>query len=64
MKEPGLDGRHRDQNGRISQKHGNTQNQNLSQPVDGFAPTTTVEQMRQRTGQTSLKDIRDAKKPK
>jgi len=24
MKEPGLDGRHRDINGRISQKHGNT----------------------------------------
>lgn len=24
MKEPGLDGRHRDANGRISEKHGNT----------------------------------------
>ena len=24
MKEPGLDGRHRDANGQISQKHGNT----------------------------------------
>jgi hypothetical protein len=23
-KQPGLDGRHRDQNGRISEKHGNT----------------------------------------
>jgi hypothetical protein len=24
MKEPGLDGRHRDKNGEISKKHGNT----------------------------------------
>ncbi|MBZ9817066.1 hypothetical protein LB552_25485 [Mesorhizobium sp. CA7] len=24
MKQPGLDGRHRDENGRISEKHGNT----------------------------------------
>ena len=37
-RQPGLDGRHRDQNGQISQKHGNTQVGTLRQTYgDGFA---------------------------
>jgi hypothetical protein len=39
MKEPGLDGRHRDKNGRIGQKHGNTLIGTLRQTYGGgFAP--------------------------
>ena len=38
-KQPGLDGRHRDQNGRISKKHGNTLISTLRQTYGaGFAP--------------------------
>lgn len=38
MKEPGLDGRHRDQSGRISEKHGNTQIGTLRETYgDNFA---------------------------
>ena len=37
-RQPGLDSRHRDQNGQISQKHGNTQVGTLRQTYgDGFA---------------------------
>ena len=39
MKEPGLDGRHRDKDGRISKKHGNTLISTLRQTYGpGFAP--------------------------
>jgi hypothetical protein len=39
MKEPGLDGRHRDKNGRISKKHGNTLISTLRMKYgSGFAP--------------------------
>lgn len=62
MKQPGLDGRHRDQNGQIEQKHGNTKNKNLPRPIPGFGPETTLKTMRDRTGKTSEKDIRDAVK--
>jgi hypothetical protein len=41
MKEPGLDGRHRDQNGRISEKHGNTRVDTLRETYgDDFAKGT------------------------
>ena len=37
-KQPGLDGRHRDANGQISQKHGNTRVDTLRETYgDGFA---------------------------
>lgn len=64
MKEPGLDGRHRNQDGRIRQKRSDTENQNLPKPIPGFQPTTTLDRMRRETGKTSEKDIRDAVKPK
>ncbi|VVC57079.1 hypothetical protein RHAL1_04016 [Beijerinckiaceae bacterium RH AL1] len=38
MKEPGLDGRHRDLDGRIQQKRSDTLNKNLSHPIPGFSP--------------------------
>jgi hypothetical protein len=38
-KQPGLDGRHRDTDGRISQKHGNTRVDTLRETYgEGFAP--------------------------
>ncbi len=41
MPEPGLDGRHRDQNGQISHKHGNTQVGTLRETYgDDFAKGT------------------------
>jgi hypothetical protein len=36
MKEPGLDHRHRDKDGKIQQKRGDTKNRNLSSPIPGF----------------------------
>ncbi|NKA72365.1 hypothetical protein GO285_01266 [Ralstonia solanacearum] len=64
MKQPGLDGRHRDKDGQIEQKHGNTMNKNLPRPIPGFGPQTTLKTMRDRTGKTSEKDIRNAAKRK
>lgn len=60
MKEPGLDGRHRDLTGRIDQKRSDAQNGNLSNPIPGFRSDATVGAMRKATGQTSLADIRKA----
>jgi hypothetical protein len=49
-KDPGLDGRHRDKNGEISKKHGNTLISTLRQTYgDGFAPG--------RPGNEKLKDV-------
>lgn len=62
MKEPGLDGRHRDQNGQISQKRSDTLNKNLSQPIPNFSPNATLGTMRRETGQTSIAAVRDAAK--
>ncbi len=62
MKEPGLDGRHRDLTGRIDSKRSDAQNGNLSQPVPGFRSDATVKHMRQVTGQHSLAAIRAAAK--
>ncbi|MFM0718253.1 hypothetical protein PQQ73_18135 [Paraburkholderia strydomiana] len=64
MKQPGLDDRHRDENGRIEQKHGNTKNKNLPQPIPGFGPETTLKTMRDKTGETSERGIRAAVKRK
>jgi len=64
MKEPGLDRRHRDKDGTIQQKRSDTKNKNLSTPIPGFGPETTLKTMRARTGKTSEKDIRNAVKRK
>jgi hypothetical protein len=66
MKEPGLDGRHRDKTGskrgEIQQKRGDTMNQNLPKPIPQFGPRTTLARMRRVTGQTSEKNVREAAK--
>lgn len=58
MKEPGLDGRHRDKDGRISKKHGNARNENLPKPIPQFRADATLNTMRKETGQTSEKKVR------
>jgi hypothetical protein len=60
MKEPGLDGRHRDRDGEISQKRGDTLNKNLSTPIPEFRADTKLETMRKETGKTSIDDVRKA----
>ena len=62
MKEPGLDHRHRDKDGKIQQKRGDTKNKNLSQPIPGFGPETTLAATRKKTGKVSEQDIRNAMK--
>ena len=58
MKEPGLDQRHRDQDGTIRLKNGNTLNKNLSQPIPQFSPNAKVETMRKVTEEDSIAGIR------
>jgi hypothetical protein len=64
MKEPGLDGRHRDKDqpkaGRIQQKRSDTQNQNLAKPIPQFGPETTLGEMRDATGKVSEEAVRRA----
>ena len=60
MKQPGLDKRHRDKDGEIQKKRGDTQNQNLDRPIPGFSPTTTLQQMRDATGKDSEDAVRRA----
>lgn len=66
MKEPGLDKRWRDQkkpkSGRIRQKRGDTLNENLPVPIPEFSPKAKLETMREETGKTSIKDVREAAK--
>jgi hypothetical protein len=62
MEEPGLDGRHRDKDGQIDLKHGNTLNKHLPEPIPQFSPEMTLEQMRQKTGERSIEKIREAAK--
>ncbi len=62
MKEPGLDDRHRDADGKIRLKNGNTLNKNLPVPIPEFSPLAKVETMREATCETSIKGIRRAAK--
>ena len=62
MKEPGLDGRHRDKNppkaGEIQQKRGDALNKNLSKPIPQFSPNAKLETMRKETGKVSEEAVR------
>jgi hypothetical protein len=64
MKEPGLDGRHRDKStpkkGEIQQKRGDTLNENLPKPIPQFRANTKLETMRRVTGETSVEKVRRA----
>ena len=66
MKEPGLDGRHRDKEppkgGQIDQKRGDTLNKNLSRPIPQFSPNARLDTMRKETGETSIQNVREAAK--
>ena len=66
MKEPGLDGRHRDKSppkaGEIQQKRGDTLNKNLPKPIPEFSPRATLATMRRETGKTSVESVRRAAK--
>jgi hypothetical protein len=62
MKEPGLDGRHRDKDsgkgGQIQQKRSDTLNKNLPKPIPQFPANMTLGQMRKKTGQVSEQAVR------
>lgn len=64
MKEPGLDGRHRDKatpkTGEIQQKRGDTLNKNLPKPIPQFRADTKLETMRKVTGETSVEKVRQS----
>jgi hypothetical protein len=64
MKEPGLDGRHRDRRppktGEIQQKRSDTLNRNLSKPIPQFRSDATLGRMRQETGKVSEEAVRRA----
>jgi hypothetical protein len=60
MKEPGLDGRHRDRDGEIQQKRSDTLNKNLSQPIPGFRADASLGHMRKVTGEVSEAAVRRA----
>jgi hypothetical protein len=62
MDEPGLDDRHRDHDGRIQQKRGDTLNKNLPQPIPQFSPLAKLATMRKETGKTSVEAVRKAAK--
>jgi hypothetical protein len=66
MRQPGLDGRQRDQNppkaGEIRQKRGDTLNKNLPTPISQFSPNAKLSTMRQETGKTSERAVRQAAK--
>ena len=62
MEQPGLHGRHRDKNGEISRKHGNTLVSTLRQLygksfAEGFAPHTKLSEVLEETGETSLSQL-------
>jgi hypothetical protein len=66
MKEPGIDGRHRDKRspktGRIELKHGNTLNKNLDRPIPEFSPLAKLSTMRAKTGKEGIEAVRKAAK--
>lgn len=64
MKEPGLDGRHRDKRppkaGEIQQKRSDTLNRNLDPPIPEFRSDATLGRMREETGKVSEAAVRRA----
>jgi hypothetical protein len=64
MKEPGLDGRHRDKRppkaGEIQQKRSDALNRNLHPPIPGFRSDATLGTMRKETGKVSEAAVRRA----
>lgn len=60
MRQPGLDDRHRDQDGEIRQKRGDTLNKNLPTPIPQFSPNAKLSTMRKETGKVSELDVRKA----
>lgn len=60
MKQPGLDGRHRDADGEIRQKRSDTLNKNLPNPIPGFRADATLGHMRDVTGKVSEDAVRRA----
>lgn len=66
MKEPGLDGRHRNKlspkAGEIQQKRGDTLNKNLNEPIPEFSPNAKLSTMRKETGEISLENVSKAAK--
>jgi hypothetical protein len=64
MKEPGLDGRHRDKTspktGEIQQKRSDTLNRNLDRPIPQFRSDATLRSMRKETGKVSEEAVRRA----
>jgi hypothetical protein len=64
MKEPGLDGRHRNKaapkTGEIQQKRSDALNKNLPRPIPQFSPNATLGTMRKRTGEVSEAAVRRA----
>jgi len=64
MKEPGLDGRHRDKaspkKGEIQQKRGDTLNKKLPKPIPQFRADTKLETMRKVTGELAVEKVRQA----
>jgi hypothetical protein len=60
MKEPGLDGRHRDKDGEIQKKRSDALNKNLSKPIPQFSQNATLGYMRKMTGKESESDVRRA----
>jgi hypothetical protein len=61
VKEPGLDGRHRDKTGskkgEIQQKRSDTLNKNLPRRIPEFSPNATLGTMRKATGKVSEKAV-------
>ncbi len=66
MKQPGLDGRHRDtappKAGEIRQKRGDTLNKNLPRPIPEFSPNAKLSTMRKKTGKVGEEAVRRAAK--
>ena len=66
-KQPGLDGRHRDEDGRISEKHGNTLVGTLRETygsdfLPGVRSDAKLETIRERTGKSLSELVKGAKK--
>jgi hypothetical protein len=56
----GLDGRHRDKDGRISEKHGNTKMKNLKETypeLKNYRDEDTLAQVEERHGVDSLSEL-------